>query len=73
MSARYDALGQAIRGDGSVERYVYFPGSFLVLAVLDGTNAVKEVYTRGPDLSGTLSSAGGIGGILACTYASGEV
>ena len=74
LSARYDALGrrvEAIRGDGSVERYVYFPGSFLVLAVLDGTNAVKEIYTRGPDLSGSLDGAGGIGGILACTYASG--
>ena len=74
LSCRYDALGrrvEAIRADGTVDRYVYFPGSFLVLAVLDGTNAVKEIYTRGPDLSGTLDSAGGIGGILACTYASG--
>ena len=70
LSARYDALGrrvEATRADGSVERYVYFPGSFLVLAVLDGTNAVKEVYTRGPDLSGSLDGAGGIGGILAVT------
>ena len=74
LSARYDALGrrvEATRADGSVERYVYFPGSFLVLAVLDGSNAIKEVYTRGPDLSGSLDGAGGIGGILACTYASG--
>ena len=74
LSARYDALGQrveATRADGTIDRYVYFPGSFLVLAVLDGTNAVKEIYTRGPDLSGTPDGAGGIGGILACTYASG--
>ena len=74
LSARYDALGrrvEAIRVDGTIDRYVYFPGSFLVLAVLDGSNTPKELYTRGPDLSGTLSSAGGIGGILACTYASG--
>ena len=76
LSARYDALGrrvEATRADGSVERYVYFPGSFLVLAVLDGTNAVKEVYTRGPDLSGTLDGAGGIGGILAVTDSSSVV
>ncbi len=72
LQCRYDALGrrvEAIRSDGTVDRYVYFPGSFLVLAVLDATNTPKEFYTRGPDLSGTLSSAGGIGGILACTYA----
>ena len=76
LSARYDALGrrvEATRADGSVERYVYFPGSFLVLAVLDGANAVKEVYTRGPDLSGSLDGAGGIGGILAVTDASSVV
>ncbi|MBP1590132.1 MAG: hypothetical protein ILO10_08065 [Kiritimatiellae bacterium] len=72
LSCRYDALGrhvEAIRADGTTDRYVYFPGSFLVLAVLDGSNNPKEFYTRGPDLSGTLDSAGGIGGILACTYA----
>ncbi|MBP1590134.1 MAG: RHS repeat-associated core domain-containing protein [Kiritimatiellae bacterium] len=71
LSCRYDALGrrvEAIRSDGTVDRYVYFPGTFLVLAVLDGSNTPKEFYTRGPDLSGTLASAGGISGILACTY-----
>ena len=76
LQCRYDALGrrvEAIRSDGTVDRYVYFPGSFLVLAVLDENNAPKELYTRGPDLSGTLDSAGGIGGILACTYASSPV
>ena len=74
LSCRYDALGrrvEAIRSDGTVDRYVFFPGSFLVLAVLDENNVCKEFYTRGPDLSGSLDSAGGIGGILACTYASG--
>ncbi len=73
LQCRYDALGrrvEAIRSDGTVDRYVYFPGSFLVLAVLDGSNNPKEFYTRGPDLSGTLDFAGGIGGILACTYSS---
>ena len=72
LQCRYDALGrrvEAIRADGTVDRYVYFPGSFLVLAVLDENNDCKEFYTRGPDLSGTLDSAGGISGILACTYA----
>lgn len=59
--------------DGSVERYVYFPDSFLVLAVLDGTNAVKEVYTRGPDLSGSLDGVGGIGGLLAVMDSSSVV
>ena len=76
LSCRYDVLGrrvEAIRADGTVDHYIYFPGSFLVLAVLDETNAPKELYTRGPDLSGTLDSAGGIGGILACTYATGPV
>ncbi len=76
LQCRYDALGrrvEAIRSDGTVDRYVYFPGTFLVLAVLDETNTAKELYTRGPDLSGTLASAGGIGGILACTYATGSV
>ena len=71
LQCRYDALGrrvEAIRADGTVDRYIYFPGSFLVLAILDGSNNPKELYTRGPDLSGTLDSAGGIGGILACTY-----
>ena len=37
LQCRYDALGrlvEAIRSDGTVDRYVYFPGSFLVLAVL---------------------------------------
>ncbi len=37
LSCRYDALGrrvEAICSDGTVDRYVYFPGSFLVLAVL---------------------------------------
>ncbi len=76
LSCRYDALGrrvEAIRADGTTDRYVYFPGSFLVLAVLDENNDPKELYTRGPDLSGSLDSAGGIGGILACTSASGPV
>jgi RHS repeat-associated protein len=67
LSARYDGLGRRVevtRNGATVERYVYFPGSFLVLAVLDGSNAIKEFYTHGPDLSGAVGGAGGICGIL---------
>ena len=70
LAARYDGLGRRVevtRNGSTVERYVYFPGSFLVLAILDGSNAVKEFYTHGPDLSGTIGGAGGIGGILSVT------
>lgn len=67
LAARYDGLGRRVevtRNGSTVERYVYFPGSFLVLAVLNGSNQIKEVYTQGPDLSGVVGGAGGIGGIL---------
>ena len=70
LSLRYDGLGRRVeawRQNGQIERYVYVPGTFLVLAVLDETNGVKEILTRGPDLSGTLDGAGGIGGLLATT------
>jgi RHS repeat-associated protein len=80
LSCTYDGLGRrkAVTRDGTnTERYVYVPGTWLVLAVLDGSGNVKELYTHGPDLSGTVggagparhraggSGAGGIGGILA--------
>lgn len=67
LSNRYDGLGrrlEAVRDGTNVERYVYAPNSWLVLAVLDATNGIKEVFTRGPDLSGSLDGAGGIGGLL---------
>ncbi|MBN2559739.1 MAG: RHS repeat-associated core domain-containing protein, partial [Phycisphaerae bacterium] len=67
LSARYDGLGRRVevtRNGTNVERYVYLPGSFLVLAVLDGSSQIKEVWSRGPDQSGGLDGAGGIGGIL---------
>jgi RHS repeat-associated protein len=70
LGARYNGLGRRVevtRNGATVERYVYLPGSFLVLAVLDGSNAVKEFYTHGPDLSGAVGGAGGIGGILSVT------
>ena len=67
LVARYDGLGrrrEVVRNGTNTERYVYLPGTWLVLAVTDGTNGVKEAYTHGPDLSGTLGGAGGIGGIM---------
>jgi RHS repeat-associated protein len=74
LAARYDGLGRRVevtRSGSTVERYVYFPGSFLVLAVLDGSNQVKEIYTHGPDLSGVVGGAGGIGGILSVSTNTG--
>lgn len=71
FAASYDGLGrriQVVRNGTTTERYVYLPGSFLMLAILDGSNAVKEFYTHGPDLSGTVGGAGGIGGIVAVKY-----
>ncbi len=74
FSATYDPIGrrrEVVRADGTIDRYIYLPNSFLVLAVLDENNAVKEFYTHGPDLGGDLDTAGGICGFLACTEASG--
>lgn len=71
FAASYDGLGrriQVVRNGTTTERYAYLPGSFLILAILDGSNAVKEFYTHGPDLSGAVGGAGGVGGILAAKY-----
>jgi RHS repeat-associated protein len=45
-----------------------------VIQERDGSNNPQVVYTRGPDLSGTLEGAGGIGGLLARSdqYSSGN-
>lgn len=70
LANRFDGLGrrlEATRNATNVERYVYVPGTFLALAVLDATNGVKETVTQSPDLSGTLWGAGSVGGILAQT------
>ena len=47
-------------------KYVYATNSFNLIAELDGLNndAVIRTYTWGKDLSGTLSGAGGVGGLL---------
>ncbi len=50
-------------------RYVW--DGMVVLQERDGANAVQVTYTRGLDLSGTRQGAGGIGGLLARTDASG--
>lgn len=73
MSCKYDGLGRRRERivatgytDGpSTDRYVYH--DWLVLEVRDGGTNVLEAYTHGPDLSGTLGGAGGIGGILTCS------
>ena len=44
----------------------------LVLQERDSNNTVQVTYTRGLDLSGTVQGAGGIGGLLARTDASGS-
>ena len=46
-------------------RYVY--NGNLVLQERDVNNLPLVTYTRGPDLSGTIDGAGGIGGLLART------
>lgn len=71
MTCRYDGLGRRRErivaahdgGGASTNWYVYNDG-WLVLEVRDDGNNVLESYTHGPDLSGTLGGAGGIGGIL---------
>lgn len=50
-------------------RYVFV--GMLVVQELTANNAVSVTYTRGLDLSGSLQGAGGIGGLLARTDASG--
>ena len=50
----------------SQTKYVYATNSFNLIAEVDGLNndAVLRTYTWGKDLSGTLSGAGGVGGLL---------
>ena len=50
-------------------RYVF--DGMLVLQERDSNNTVQVTYTRGPDLSGEMDGAGGIGGLLARTDANG--
>jgi RHS repeat-associated protein len=46
---------------------------WLLVQVRDGSNNVLVTYTRGLDLSGSLSGAGGIGGLLARTDGNGSM
>jgi RHS repeat-associated protein len=74
----YDGLSRRVEKDTyasgnsllSATRYLY-DGS-LPIAEYDVTNTVTLTYTRGLDLSGTMQGAGGIGGLLAMTNASGQ-
>ncbi len=51
-------------------RYLY--DGYLLIQERDTNNVVRVTYTRGLDLSGSLDGAGGIGGLLARTDASGS-
>ena len=51
-------------------RYVY--DGMNVIQERDGSNNPKVSYTRGVDMSGTMQSAGGIGGLLARTDTNGS-
>ena len=70
MQCRYDGTGrrrekiEILDGVRSTNRYVY--DNWNVVGVLDGGNGIVEQYSHGPDLSGSLGQAGGIGGILNC-------
>ncbi len=44
-------------------RYIY--DGMLAVQTRNSANTPSVTYTRGPDLSGTLQGAGGIGGLLA--------
>ncbi|HEV2211014.1 MAG TPA: RHS repeat-associated core domain-containing protein [Verrucomicrobiae bacterium] len=57
----------------NTEVHYIYDGS-RVIQELDGSNNPLVGYTRGPDLSGSLEGAGGIGGLLARsdTYSSGN-
>ena len=46
-------------------RYIY--DGWLIVQERDENNVPKVTYTRGPDVSGSRSGAGGIGGLLART------
>ncbi|MBU1693695.1 MAG: RHS repeat-associated core domain-containing protein [Verrucomicrobia bacterium] len=73
MTCRYDGLGRrrerivanGVDGGPSTNRYIY--NGWLVTTIFDGSTNVLETYTHGPDLSGTVGGAGGIGGILSCS------
>src|SRR6185312_6568492 len=75
MTFQYDGLGRmriSTNWDGTTTEYVY--DGMRVIQERDGSNTPQVSYTRGPDLSGTLEDAGGIGGLLARSagYSSGN-
>src|SRR5207237_1648682 len=50
----------------SETHYIY--DGWRVIQERDAANTPQVAYTRGPDLSGTLEGAGGIGGLLARSH-----
>lgn len=56
----------------TVERYFIYDGWNVVMIVDGYTEEVERKYTWGPDLSGSLQGAGGIGGLLAAEFNRGE-
>ncbi len=63
---RYFYDGMRVIQERNVQRQLFFPLGILIVVVQRNINGVPTVaYTRGPDLSGTLEGAGGIGGLLA--------
>ena len=75
MKSSYDGLGRRyerienLNGSIITNRYVYH--HWQVLAVFDGNDNLLESYIHGPDISGHMGGAGGIGGILSVTHHDG--
>src|SRR5258705_321651 len=74
LQFKYDYMGRRLQKDVSTgtgwtntvtTRFVY--DGWNLLAETDSTNGVIHSHLWGPDLSGTLQGAGGIGGLLAFT------
>jgi RHS repeat-associated protein len=64
MRVRTEGNGSAWATNATT-RYLY--DGWLVIEERDGSNTPRLAYTRGRDLSGSRSGAGGIGGLLALT------
>ena len=79
VSFRYDAQGRRIyKGvftsttsttPAVEEKYVY--DGWNLIAVLNGGGALQRRFVWGPDLSGSLQGAGGVGGLVAVVEAGG--
>jgi RHS repeat-associated protein len=65
----YDPLNYPYWLPQSTNRFLY--DGWNLVAILDGTNGLAQTFTWGPDASGTMQGAGGVGGLLATTLRSG--